>query len=727
MTAESRYAPLFEPIDIGPKRMRNRFMQVPQCNGGGTIRPGLQAAHRAVKAEGGWAAIFTEGCSVSLEAEATPYVLATLVDDDDIRNLAAMCDEIHAHGSLAGVELKYASMNALESRDRARAATVFPRSFPLQVYPRYLDIDDIALVQRYYVDAALRAREAGLDLICVYGAHSQLTNGFLSPRTNHRTDAYGGSFENRARFWRETIEQVREAVGDDCAITARFGVDQLANGGIEVTDEGARFIEHVDHLIDLWDVNIGSSEWGQDAGASRFFEENHQAAYTRHVKQHTNKPVSGVGRFTNPETMLEVLRSGQYDIIGAARPTIADPFLPAKIQEGRLDDIRECIGCNMCIARWEIGNVPIICTQNATAGEEYRRGWHPERFTPAKNRDKTVIVVGAGPAGLECAMVLGKRGMSAVHLLEGDREVGGSVNWISKLGHSDGRPNLFRGSARGLGEWHRVVDYRMSQIAKLRNIEVHTGTHLTVDAALEYGADYVIVASGCSYARDGINHVTERVIPGADPDAPWQLTPPEAVVGTKPIGERVLVIDHEESFVGASVAQHLAGQGHRVQIVTHAHQVASFMQYTVDSTMLHRDLARLGVEIHTTSVVTRIEAGECSVASIWNPDVERQIEADTVVLCTQRVANDALYRDLRSDRDALSREGIQGLFVIGDASAPGSIADAVFAGHRLAREIDSPDPSLPLPFIRERRVWGSTTNEHFAAQIDPARSSTTLA
>src|SRR6185369_15012406 len=105
--------------------------------------------------------------------------------------------------------------------------------------PRYLDIDDIALVQRYYVDAALRAREAGLDLICVYGAHSQLTNGFLSPRTNHRTDAYGGSFGNRARFWRETIEQVREAVGDDCAITARFGVDQLANGGIEVTDEGA--------------------------------------------------------------------------------------------------------------------------------------------------------------------------------------------------------------------------------------------------------------------------------------------------------------------------------------------------------------------------------------------------------------------------------------------------------------------------------------------------------
>lgn len=158
MTAPSRYAPLFEPIDIGPKRMRNRFMQVPQCNGGGTVRPGLQAAHRAVKAEGGWAAIFTEGCSVSLEADATPYVLATLVDDDDVRNLARMCDEIHAHGSLAGVELKYASMNALESRSRARAATVFPRSFPLQVYPRHLDLDDIAAGARGGLRPDLRLR-----------------------------------------------------------------------------------------------------------------------------------------------------------------------------------------------------------------------------------------------------------------------------------------------------------------------------------------------------------------------------------------------------------------------------------------------------------------------------------------------------------------------------------------------------------------------------------------
>ncbi len=160
--------------------------------------------------------------------------------------------------------------------------------------------------------------------------------------------------------------------------------------------------------------------------------------------------------------------SGQFDIIGAARPSISDPFLPKKIEEGRLDDIRECIGCNQCISRWEIGGPPLVCTQNATAGEEYRRGWHPEKFHPAANREKGVLVVGAGPAGMECAMVLGKREMAAVHLVEAEPEIGGCVNWISLLGHSDGKENLFRGSARGLGEWKRIVNYRQIQLDKLR-------------------------------------------------------------------------------------------------------------------------------------------------------------------------------------------------------------------------------------------------------------------
>ena len=254
-----------------------------------------------------------------------------------------------------------------------------------------------------YVDAAIRARDAGFDIIYVYGAHAYLPFQFLSPFYNRRTDEYGGSFENRARFWRESLDKVREAVGDDCAIASRFAVDHLLGPiSIQVGEDGARFVEYCDDLVDLWDFTVGDiAEWGQNAGPSRFFEENHEKPYTGQIKagNHTNKPVVGVGRITNPDTMIAIINSGQFDIIGAARPSISDPFLPKKIEEGRLEDIRECIGCNQCISRWEIGGPPMVCTQNATAGEEYRRGWHPEKFHPAANRDKGVLVVGAGPAG----------------------------------------------------------------------------------------------------------------------------------------------------------------------------------------------------------------------------------------------------------------------------------------------------------------------------------------
>ncbi len=173
----------------------------------------------------------------------------------------------------------------------------------------------------------------------------------------------------------------------------------------------------------------------------------------------------------------------------------------------------------------------MVCTQNATAGEEYRRGWHPEKFHPAANRDKGVLVVGAGPAGMECAMVLGKREMSAVHLVEGAKEIGGSVNWISKLGHSDGKENLFRGTARGLGEWSRIVNYRQIQLDKLSNVEVHLNSRLSAEDVLDYGAEIVIVATGCHYATDGLNAATHEPIPGADTSLDWQLTPDQVVAG----------------------------------------------------------------------------------------------------------------------------------------------------------------------------------------------------
>jgi dimethylamine/trimethylamine dehydrogenase len=720
---DPKYDILFEPIQLGPKTLKNRFYQVPHCIGAGSEKPGMQAYHRGIKAEGGWGACCTEYCSIHPESDDTSRVSARIWDEGDVRNLKAMTDRLHQFGALAGIELWYGGPHApcMESRATPRGPSQIPSDFELNIHPRYMDKDDILELQKMYVDAAIRARDAGFDIVYVYGAHAYLPFQFLSPYYNRRSDEYGGSFENRARFWKECLEKVREAVGDDCAIASRFAVDHLMGAtSIEVGEDGVRFVEHVDHLVDLWDLTVGDiAEWGQNAGPSRFFEENHEKPFTGMVKagNHTNKPVVGVGRVTNPDTMVAIIQSGQFDIIGAARPSISDPFLPKKIEEGHPEDIRECIGCNQCISRWEIGGPPMVCTQNATAGEEYRRGWHPENFSKAKNADKGVLVIGAGPAGMECAMVLGKRQMSAVHLVEADSDIGGCVNWISQLGHSDGKENLHRGTARGLGEWKRIVNYRQIQLYKLKNVEVHLNSRLSAQDVLEYGAEIVVIATGCHFATDGLNPATHAPIPGADTSLDWQLTPEQVVAGEKKIGQRVLVLENEAYYMGASIAQKLAGEGKDVTLVTQAADVADYMHYTLEAPMLHRDLHRLGVDIRTYTMVDSIEPGACTLYNVWDDRHKDRVEVDTVVLCTQRLSNDELYRELKADPAAMEREGIEALYVIGDASAPRMIVDSVFDGHRLAREIDSDNPAMPLPFIRERRLWGESGNGDFDTQL----------
>ena len=296
----------------------------------------------------------------------------------------------------------------------AAAFDRFPSAGIPKVYTYEAREEDIRRVMQMYADAARRAIDAGFDILYIHGAAGVFPAHALSRHFNRRKDGYGGSFENRARFWIEAIETIREVADGQCAIATRIAIDDLSGPwGMEMHDEGLRFVELVTKqgLLDLWDVIIGGSgedKWGEDSGPSRFYKSNHQAPWNSEVKRIANVPVVGVGRFTDPDEMVRVVKSGQLDIIGAARPSIADPFLPRKIDEGRTEDICECIGCNICISRFNLGST-IICTQNPTVMEEYRRGWHPERFAKPE-RSEAALVVGAGPAGLECARVLGLRG-----------------------------------------------------------------------------------------------------------------------------------------------------------------------------------------------------------------------------------------------------------------------------------------------------------------------------
>jgi len=712
----SKYDVLFEPIKIGPKVLKNRFYQVPHCIGAGSDRPGFQAAHRSMKAEGGWAAMNTEYCSIHSESDDTHRLSARLWDEGDVHNLSAMTAAIHKFDALAGVELWYGGAHApnMESRQTPRGPSQYASEFETLTYCHEMDQDDINDVQGFYVEAAKRARDAGFDIVYCYGAHSYLPLQFLSPYYNKRTDKYGGSFENRARFWIETLEKMKAAVGSECAIATRFAVDTLlGEDGVEIERDGIKFIEMADPLVDVWDVNVGDiAEWGEDAGPSRFYRQGHQLPWQKFVKEVSKKPVLGVGRFTDPEKMAEVIRSGQMDIIGAARPSISDPFLPTKIKEGRIDDIRTCIGCNVCISRWEIGGPPMICTQNATAGEEYRRGWHPEKF-PKKGSDDAILVVGAGPSGAECARVLMERGYT-VHVVDSAEKVGGHVNEVATL--------------PGLGEWGYHRDYREVQLGKLvkKNKQSQLalgGKRLTVDDVLEYGADKVVIATGSNWAADGTNALTHAPIPGLDASKPYIATPEEVILGTKKIGKKVLILNADTYFMAPSLAQKLRQDGHEVTVVTGV-ELGRYMHFTLEFPNLHRLLHEMHIEVVGDHWASAVEEGRIQLYNIWGDGYQRQyngpgrmprtantthhwVEFDTLVAVTGRKSNNALYTGLKARKGEWDKNGIKAVYVVGDAWAPKLIADATFEGHRLAREIEEANAQFPKPYRREVAVWGT--------------------
>ena len=700
MPREAKYDILFEPIQLGPKTLRNRFWQVPQCNGAGSDKPGMQAAFRGMKAEGGWGAVFTEVCTIAPGSDVMPWVSSKLWDQGDVENLRQMTEAIHAHGSLAGVELCHSGGLAANAESRAPGLTVsqIPSDINHLANGRAMSKREIKELRRAHVEGFKRGRDAGFDLLTFYAGLGTFPIYFLYPWYNKRTDEYGGSFENRIRFTRETLEDLRSEI-DDCAIGMRFVIDTLDDPygygdlGVRAHEEGREFIAALDHLVDYWDLNIGTLNWGEDAGSSRFFEQNHEAPYTRVAKEVTSKPCINVGRFTDPDVMVDVIKSGQADIIGAARPSIADPFLPKKIEEGRFDDIRECIGCNVCVSRWEMGGPPIWCTQNPTAGEEYRRDWHPEVFQITKRADKPILIVGAGPAGMEAAVTLGKQGFENVHLVDKSGEMGGHLNWMTTM--------------PGLHRWRSVAEYREVQINKLPNVTFIPNTAMSAEDVLDYGAEIVIAATGASWATDGMNTPTHDRIAGADASRPDVATPEQLVVEGKQLGDHVVVVDGDGYHMGATTAEFLALQGRKVTYATHWETLGPYMRFTLEEQRMYQRLVELGVTIMSQHLVLAYEPGNVQMVHLWGGQ-EVSVNADSLALVTMRYSDSALYDALDENEAGRAEAGVSQLHLIGDAYSPGILAQAIFSAHRLAREIDSENPDTPLPFIRERRLVGST-------------------
>ncbi len=634
-TPPAPYDILFEPVAIGPLVAKNRFFQVPHCNGMGYRDPSAEAAMRKVKAEGGWAVVSTEQVEIHPTSDITPFIELRIWDDKDLPALTRIADAIHEGGALAGIELCHNGLNApnLYSRETPLA----PHHLPVASYghdpvqARMMTKQDIADLRRWHRNAVARSMKAGYDLIYVYAGHSfGGIEHFLSPRFNQRTDEYGGSARNRMRLLREILQDTLEATGGRAAVACRISVDEGLGDAGRSRGDIEEILGELGELPDLWDFVLGT--WEADSNTSRFGPEGEQEQYVIGLKQLTSKPVVGVGRFTSPDLMVRQVKSGILDLIGAARPSIADPFLPEKIRTGRLETIRECIGCNICVSG-DFTTSPIRCTQNPSMGEEFRRGWHPERIR-VRGSDSRILVLGSGPAGLEAARALGVRGYDVV-LAEATRNLGGRVARESKL--------------PGLAAWVRVLDYRQQAIATMSNVEVYRESRMSAGDIAEFGFQHVAVATGATWRRDGVARWHTQPIPvdsGAD-----VLTPDDLMAGRRPSGSRVLVYDDDHYYMGGVVAELLRSEGFEVEIVTPAAQVSAWTVNTMEVGKVQRRLLLAGVTLRTSAALTAVGAGKVTVANTYTGQLA-EAAADNVVMVTARLPDEELYLELLARHQA---------------------------------------------------------------------------
>ena len=685
MNNEQPFGVLFESVKIGPVTTNNRFYQVPHCCGMGHLRPRAHAAMRSIKAQGGWGVVSTEEAEIHPTSDLSPYAEQRIWDAKDIPALRLMTDAVHKHGALAAIELTHSGNHSANLYSRLPALSPVDQSIDL-IYPRQarrMNKKDILEFRRWHRQAAINAKAAGFDIVYVYAGHGMsLAQQFMLPEINTRSDDYGGSIENRVRLTRELLEDTKEAIGDTCAVAFRFAVDELKGiDGMQFDEEGRAVVELLAEMPDLWDVNV--SDWSNDSQTSRFeINEGYQVPYIEFVKSLTSKPVVGVGRLTSPDLMARLIKQQTIDLIGAARPSIADPFLPNKIKEGRIDEIRECIGCNICVSSDNL-SVPIRCTQNPTMGEEWRRGWHPEKIKPRKT-EQSALVVGSGPAGLECSMQLARRGYNVI-LSEGASELGGRV--------------LLESDLKGLSAWKRVVDNRVYEIQQKTNIEIYRESELTLSHIYELDINNIFIATGSNWRVDGIGRSRRKEITGLDNIQ--VLSPTDAIRKQDSIKDPLVIYDDDQGYLAGVIADHLSSLGHNVTFVTPASIVSPWTVSTLEQQRTQKSLLNQNVNIISNKIISSVNGDNLEMRCIYTNEAT-ELACKTLILVTERLPNITLYQQLAQQASIDSEAPKSHLELIGDALAPGLIADAVFSGHLAAENFEASKKEIERAmFMRE--------------------------
>ena len=669
----SGYEYLFSPMKLGPIALKNRI--VCAAHGNQVADPVTfmvterTKAYYRERAAGGAAAIVLVSSSVDERADYFPANNYALWSDDIIPGLKSLADICHEHDCKFFVQPSHPGAHQVCHvlvDEVPRAPSQVPAiEVPNQV-PKALTKEEIVEIQDKFVRGVERAVEAGVDGIELMCGHDKLTSAFFSPLTNKRTDEYGGSLENRFRFMSETLQKVRASIGPDFPIGMRLNVMELEPGGLSL-EEGVA-------LAKMFEAT-GQIDWLGCLMAtyrSMPFELNPFCAnlepgwggqFAQMVKAELKIPVNVSSKINDPGLADKMIGEGKCDYVYIARALIADPHFPNKAREGREEDIRPCIYCNQgCVGRSFLRGTTngTRCTVNPTAGEETR--WGSWNFNRAQR--KKVLVVGGGPAGLQCALTAAERGHD-VALYDRDEELGGQAKYIKNIpGHI--MPQTF-------------LDYLELQVKK-HGVSLNLGTEISAEnvaGILEKEKPAAIVlATGSRPAADGMSGLTGYPIPGFD--RPNVHTYLDVIKGEADLGEEVLILDELADRVSPGVAEILGEQGKKVKVVTRWPTLSPNLMMWLDAPFAMGALDKLGVQITPFTWVKEITDRGAVLLNI-NSMREYEVTADSVVLATMKYSN--------IEAAALFENRGVPVHVIGDARAPRFIWNATHDGYKTGSEL----------------------------------------
>lgn len=672
---------IWDPLQIGRTRVKHRIMVSPHNNGfqEHNVPSERQVAYLTERAKGGAALVCTGATLCTRHDLGDPnqrsprFGYLTAWKKSTIPAWERMANSIHEQDCALHAELAMVGVN-----DWGRNSTDgwHPAWGPSAVASPHMNempaVLDHTLMREFVEDigqSAFNLMVAGVDGVEIHAAHGYLIQQFLSPAYNKRTDRYGGSLENRARFAIELATSIRERVGDGLTLGMRYSYDELIGDAGITPDLSDQYIAHFadSGLFDYFSISCATYNTLHKAivPMGTDIEDGWLLPHSRRAKTIVGDraKVFVVGKIRTLETAKRAIEEGHADMVAMMRQHIADPYFVEKARAGREDEVNRCIGANECLAVTFGMGLPLNCSVNPLVGRE--RQWGEGTLSRVAVPRK-VVVVGGGPAGMRAAATAARRGHEVV-LLEREQELGGALNLLKRLPTRD--------------NWQLAVDNGTGPLLR-SGADVRLGVEATVATVLAERPDAVIVATGCTWDGTGFSsfRLDRDAIPGAHQQHVLDVCAALAAVLADPhaLGERVLVLDDSGTWAPLGLAELLAQAGVAVEIVTRNHRVAEWHWLTQEVPYHFPRLLKLGVRMTPLHFVERIDGRSVELYDIFT-QASRVVEVDSVVFSMTRSAVDELYWQLAEHVADVTR--------IGDAYAPRKLAEALYEGEKAAREL----------------------------------------